>query len=140
MIILVDTGAWYALADASDRHHADARQFYEKVAGREELVTTDAILLETWALLASHVGRHAARAFWGGLREMAVPILCLQPVDLEAAWHIAGAYPDQTFSFTDCTTFAIMERLGITHAFAFDSHFLIYRYGPQRERAFTRVP
>ncbi|MBX6378531.1 MAG: PIN domain-containing protein [Clostridia bacterium] len=140
MTVLVDTGAWYALADASDRHHVEARAYYESVAGREELVTTDAILVETWVLLTSHLGRRAALAFWDGLREMGLSVLCLEPVDLEAAWRIACAYPDQDFSFTDCTTFALMERMGISRAFAFDSHFLIYRYGPRRDRVFTRFP
>jgi predicted nucleic acid-binding protein len=27
------------------------------------------------------------------------------------------------FSFVDCKSFAVMERLGIVHAFAFDRHF-----------------
>lgn len=140
MTVLVDTGAWYALADASDSHHERARAYYEAVAGREELVTTDAIMVETWALISSHLDRHAALSFWGGLREAGIPILCVQPVDVEAAWHIARDYPDQDFSFTDCTTFAFMERLGIHRSFAFDSHFLVYRYGPQRNRALTREP
>jgi len=34
----------------------------------------------------------------------------------------------------------MMERLGLAEAFAFDVHFLVYRYGPGRQRAFSRVP
>jgi len=30
-------------------------------------------------------------------------------------------YRDKTFSFTDCSSFALMERIGITEVFAFDS-------------------
>lgn len=33
-----------------------------------------------------------------------------------------------------------MERLGINDAFAFDSHFLVYRFGTGRQRAFRRFP
>jgi len=32
-------------------------------------------------------------------------------------------YRDKGFSFTDCTSFAVMERFGITEAFALDEHF-----------------
>jgi predicted nucleic acid-binding protein len=63
-----------------------------------------------------------------------------EPVDLEAAWRIAQAYPDQAFSFVDCLSFALMERLGIEEVFAFDAHFLVYRFGPGRRRGFRRVP
>jgi predicted nucleic acid-binding protein len=66
--------------------------------------------------------------------------LTVGPIDLEAAWHIAQAFPDQPFSFVDCTSFAIMERLGILDAFAFDTHFLVYRFGPDRQRALRRFP
>jgi hypothetical protein len=31
-----------------------------------------------------------------------------------------------------------MERLGIDEAFAFDTHFLVYRFGPRRHRAIRR--
>ena len=32
-------------------------------------------------------------------------------------------YHDKEWSFTDCTSFVVMERLGVTRAFAFDDHF-----------------
>ena len=102
--MIVDTGAWYAIADRSDPHH------------------------------------HAALTFWETLRDTRTTILTLDAIDLESAWHIVQAYPDQAFSFVDCTTFAVMQRMGIDEAFAFDSHFLIYRFGSQRQRAFRRLP
>ena len=138
--MLVDTGAWYAVADASDRHHEDARHFYLAQAPQGRFVTTDVIVAETWALISSHLGRAAALTFWETLRETRVPILTIDSVDLESAWHIVHAFPDQTFSFVDCTTFALMARVGIDEAFAFDAHFLVYRYGPGRQRAFRCFP
>ncbi|MBI3000222.1 MAG: PIN domain-containing protein [Deltaproteobacteria bacterium] len=138
--MLVDTGAWYAIADSSDRHHEEASRFYREHAGQTPFITTDLILAETWALLHSHLGRSAALTFWETLRETRIPILLVEPVDLEAAWHIVHAFPDQTYSFVDCTTFALMERSGITDALAFDTHFLTYRFGPGRQRALRVFP
>lgn len=138
--MIVDTGAWYAVADSADRHHEDARRFYLASAPEGRFVTTDLIVAETWTLLGSHMGRAAAVMFWETLRVTRTPILTLEAVDLEAAWHIVHAFADQTFSFVDCTTFALMERLGIDEAFAFDAHFLVYRFGPARQRAFRRFP
>lgn len=140
MSILVDTGGWYALADTADRHHAAAARYYRERAQEAAFATTDLILAETWTLVHAHLGRPAAMVFWDGLRETRIPIVSAEPVDLEAAWRIAQAFPDQTFSFVDCVTFAMMERLGITDVFGFDSHFLVYRYGPTRARAFRRAP
>lgn len=140
MSMLVDTGAWYAIADSSDRHHQAARRFYTEHAGRTALATTDLIVAEFWALISSHLGRPAALTFWETLRDTRIPILTVETADLEAAWHISQAFPDQAFSFVDCTTFALMERAGISEAFAFDSHFLVYRFGPGRHRAFRRFP
>ncbi|MFQ5761321.1 MAG: type II toxin-antitoxin system VapC family toxin [Acidiferrobacterales bacterium] len=140
MSILVDTGAWYAIADASDRHHEEAKNFFLSRTGQARMITTDLVLTEAWALLSSHLGRQTARRFWASLREMQIPILTIEAADLEAAWFIMQLYPDQAFSLVDCTSFALMERTGIHMAFAFDSHFLIYRFGSERRSAFQRLP
>lgn len=140
MSIFVDTGAWYAVADRSDRHHPTAARFYVERVSTRDLVTSSLVLAETWSLLSAHLGRPAALSFWESLRDLQIPVLTLDPADLEAAWRIANAFPDQDFSFTDCTSFALMERRGIDEAFAFDAHFLVYRYGSGRRRSFRRYP
>jgi predicted nucleic acid-binding protein len=58
------------------------------------------------------------------------------PVDLDAAWRIGEIFPDQGFSIVDRTSFAVMERLGLTRVATFDEHFSIYRFGSQRQHAF----
>ena len=57
--------------------------------------------------------------------------------DLEVAIEIGKAFPDQEFSIVDRTSWAVMERLGIHEAIAFDIDFFIYRFGPGRRQAFT---
>jgi hypothetical protein len=41
----------------------------------------------------------------------------------DQAWEVFARYDDKDFSFTDCTSFAVMQQLGITTTFAFDEHF-----------------
>ena len=48
MSIFVDSSAWYAAVDRSDRHNTRAK----KLLGSEEpLVTSDHVLVETWRLV-----------------------------------------------------------------------------------------
>ena len=48
----------------------------------------------------------------------------------DAAWQIFLDYEDQDFSFTDCSSFALMRLMGIQDAFAFDAHFLAMSFNP----------
>jgi predicted nucleic acid-binding protein len=43
--------------------------------------------------------------------------------DFRAAWEAFQQYSDNGWSFTDCTSRVVMQRLAVTHAFAFDRHF-----------------
>jgi uncharacterized protein len=102
-------------------------------------VTTDHVVVETWLLLNSRYHRQAAERFWDSVRRGSVEIELITAADLEKAkkaWAIGEAFADQDFSIVDRTSFAVMERLGITRVASFDHHFAVYRYGRNRGRAF----
>jgi predicted nucleic acid-binding protein len=86
--------------------------------------------------LNSRLHRHAAETFWHHVRQGAAEIEKIGLQDLEAAWAIGQIFADQDFSIVDRTSFAVMERLGITRAASFDDHFAVYRYGRNRDKAF----
>jgi predicted nucleic acid-binding protein len=136
MSLFVDTSIWYAAADSSDASNSLAKGI---LSGGEPLVTSDHVLIETWTLIRHRIGRRAAERFWQGLREGVATIETVGPADLEAAWQTGSSYRDQDFSIVDRTSFAVMRRLGIERAASLDDHFAIFRFGPNRRRAFTVV-
>ena len=133
MSLFVDTSVWYAAADSADASNPRAKQILQ--AG-ERLVTSDHVLVETWTLLRHRIRREVADRFWEGLRSGVAAVEPVGAADLESAWQIGVAYPDQDFSIVDRTSFAVMCRLGIERAASFDMHFAIYRFGPNRRHAF----
>ncbi|NPV70671.1 MAG: PIN domain-containing protein [Firmicutes bacterium] len=123
--LFIDTSAFIALYDASDRHHEAAKDFFtaERIrALRVQLVTTNFVFAEVYTYFcrdhgrATIVGRH--------IRESKIlRYLRPGPADEDAAWNLAQEYHDKDFSFVDCLSFVVMSRLGCRKAFAFDSHF-----------------
>ena len=101
------------------------------------MVTTDHVLLETWTLIRRRIGRRPAERFWQALRDGVTIIEIAGTADLEAAWEIGMAYRDQDFSIVDRTSFAVMRRLGLERAASLDDDFAMFRFGPNRRRAFT---
>jgi predicted nucleic acid-binding protein len=100
---------------------------------------TDHVVVETWLLLNSRYHRRGAERFWSNLRRGTVQVEMVTAADMQSAWTIGDSFPDQEFSVVDKTSFAVMERLGITRAASFDKDFAVYRYGRNRERAFEIV-
>ena len=132
MTVFVDSSAWSAAADRSDRQNRRAKEI---LAGADRLLTSDHVLLETWLLVRHRLGRGAARRFWHALRSGAAALEAVTAADLETAWHIGETFADQDFSLTDCTSFALMQRLGLRRVATFDDHFAVYRFGPARRES-----
>ena len=134
----VDTSAWVSLADSAEASHERVAAAVSDRRGR--LVTSDHVLHETWTVMRyRHSFRSAemlVNAIRGGIARVEVSGLA----DLEVAAAIGAAFADQDFSLSDRTSWALMERLGIHDAVSLDSDFRIYRFGPDRRRAFTVSP
>ena len=128
----VDTAAYYALADADDADHARAQRILAGLrAARWRLVTTNSALAETYTLVLGRLGRAAALTVLTDIRESPATLLVrVTPADEQRAEAIIRQYTDKLFSYTDATSFAVMERLGLTRVFTFDRDFARYGFTP----------
>jgi hypothetical protein len=121
-VTFVDTGAWVALFVEGDARHEAARAWIN--SNRDRLVTSDYIVDEVLTLIAARFRRQTAiRAGSVLFGQDLAELFQLTDEDKERAWAIFRSHSDKGWSFTDCTSFALMRRLGIPSAFAFDRHF-----------------
>lgn len=119
--IFVDTSGWYALVDASDPDHDRARKWF--LQNRLPLITTD-YFDETMTLIRTGLGHKEAVKFGEKLlTSRFAQLISVTKEDKERAWEIFQRYDDKVLSFTDCTSFAVMERLGIDTVFTLDHDF-----------------
>lgn len=124
-VILVDTSAYFALVDRSDRHHSSAVAFIR--SNTIPLATTDLIVVDTLNLVQVRLGHLPAVRLGRQLFNPALTaVLKVSEHDVREAWRLFQRYRDKGFSFTDCTSFTLMERMRITTAFEFDLHFRQY--------------
>jgi predicted nucleic acid-binding protein len=124
--LFVDTAGWMAMADGRDPLHADSRQFRDRWLEQGGiLVTSNYVLDETLTLIRMRLGIDAAEKWWGLVSES--PRCKLEWVTPKRAAKAVGwffRWRDQSFSFTDCTSFALMRELGIAEALTGDRHFV----------------
>jgi predicted nucleic acid-binding protein len=123
----VDTSAYFALLDTDDANHTQARTISTcLIAERWRLFTTSFVLAETHALLLNRLSQQIATRFLRDMEQSPTTLVWVTPADVERAKAIIYQYDDKDFSLTDATSFAVMERLRIPIAFAFDRHFAQY--------------
>jgi predicted nucleic acid-binding protein len=122
-MIFVDTGAWFASTVPSDVDHTSASKWLKQ--NSEPLLTTDYIIDETLTLLrargeSTRAIRLGEQLFSGALAK----IYFLSEDDIRDTWDIFRKFADKAWSFTDCSSKVVIEKLGITQAFCFDHHFV----------------
>lgn len=124
--LFIDTSAFYALEDKRDQNHNKAIDFRENVLTREKfaIFTSTYILDETYTFLQKKLGKEIALTFGRQIQASElIEVIHVSKFYEKKAWDIFEKYLDKEFSYTDCTSFAIMKDLKITDAFAFDDHF-----------------
>lgn len=120
--VFVDTGAFAALADRNDRHHREARRLLRRLAReRRTLVTSTYVVDELLTLVRMRVGHAAAVRIGERLMQTRwCRIVEVSEDTRDAAWQLFVRYHDHVFSFTDCTSFALMRAMSLEEAFTFD--------------------
>lgn len=134
MSVYVDTGALIALYLSSDKYHRAAERYLRDSARKgTRFVIGRPAFVEYLDGLTKRVGKREAIEQMGLLEASAV--IRIEPdaeEDHVLAKELFLRYDDQPVDMTDALSFAIMERMGIREAFAFDRDFEVH--------GFTRLP
>ena len=123
--VFVDTAGWMACADGNDlAHNASCEARDALLESGHVLITTDYVMDETLTLLRMRLGLAVAKAWWelvkGSTR------VKWEWIGMERAEKARTAffrYRDKQYSFTDCTSFVVMQDLKIKQALTTDHHF-----------------
>lgn len=125
-MIFLDTSAFYAMEVKSDVNHDRATAVKAEIAKNMHgvPVTTNYVIAEAITLLRFKSSHSSAVAFGEKIRSSKIlKIIRVGDETENTAWEMFKELSDKNLSFVDCTSFAIMEEMGIPKAFAFDDHF-----------------
>jgi len=128
MMIFVDPSAFLAIENRLDAHRSRALSLRNAWLKKgQNLVTSDYVLDESYTIIRLRAGHPVVVQFGETIwNSQLLRTIYVTPEIIEDAWRLFKAYADHDFSFTDCITFSLMERLSIPAAFTFDSHFKEY--------------
>jgi hypothetical protein len=122
MKLFADSFFFFAYLSPKDRRHEQAEAYFDMFEGT--LVTTAWVLTELADGMAGVEDREAFLRFYDALREE--PDVMIFEADkqlFEVGLTLFRNRPDKEWSLTDCISFAVMEREGLTEALTGDHHF-----------------
>lgn len=122
-MIFADSSFWIAHQLPRDRRHSEALALEGEHAAAS-LVTSSQVAAETWTFLRRRLGHRRAMSWLD--RTLSAPGVRLERIDEQLeddAWSWLRVHDERAYSFVDATSFALMRRLRITDALAFDGDF-----------------
>ena len=122
--IFADTSYWIALFDRKDQNHKTAVKLSVRLKA-SRIIVSDFIVFETITFINSSVKNHSlAMLFLDFIYEQDnIEVVEIGTELKEKSLDIFKDYNDKYFSFTDCSSFALMASLSIKNAVSFDKHF-----------------
>jgi predicted nucleic acid-binding protein len=122
-VIFVDTSFWVGLVLPKDGRHAESGRLLQRL-GEGTLVTSNHVRGETWTLLRRRAGHRVGVAFLQHIESTPRLRVEFADRDVEAeALLWLRRHDERAYSFVDATSFALMRRLRIREALAFDGDF-----------------
>ncbi len=129
MTLFADATFLVAIVNKEDAHHQEAKEVLARIAiearGGPPIVFTDFVFDEVITTLLFRTRRHdlctaAGQALLDG---KAAKMIEVSAMTFKAAWDLFKRRPDKRWSFTDCTSFQMMEAMRMDTALTFDGDF-----------------
>lgn len=128
-MIFVDTSALISVWDHDNINHKQAfNKSIELKKTNQQLLTSNIIISEVLTVLSMRVNKKKALEFGKEIEKSNLIINFVNQDLHQKAWEIFLKIKGKNVSFFDCTSFAIMEDLGIKKAFSFDKDFKKYGF------------
>jgi predicted nucleic acid-binding protein len=127
--VFIDTSAFCALAIPKDQNNSNAKAIHTKLQEQKAIIyTSDYVLDESYTLLKMRGSHTTSVKFMDEIGKSHINILRIDEHIETAAKTIFRKFEDKRLSFTDCTSFVLINQFGIEAVFAFDEHFKYHPY------------
>lgn len=123
--VFLDTGWFKGIIDKTDDHHVRAKNIFRQFKkDKTGLLTSNFVVAETFTLVRKSCGLYWARKLNELMTSLksSLEIERVTGEDEGRVWDWFW-YDWRELSYTDCTSFAVMERLGLKKVATFDGHF-----------------
>lgn len=130
MKLFVDTWGWLTLRDKKESRHQEINIFYNHfLTQKGVLYTTDYVLDETFTLLFKRLSfpkaKESLELLELAIQEGYLHMEWVTPTRFERAKVLRLRFQDKPdISFTDITSMAVMEELGVSDVLTGDAHFI----------------
>lgn len=126
--IFWDTWAFIALTDSNSHYHETAKAIQARLKRQQAiLITSEAVLTELGNAFSKQHLRPFAQQHLHSIEQLVAQqsalIINIDKELWQTAWELYIDRPDKDWGHTDCISFVVMQRLGITQAFTGDRHF-----------------
>lgn len=123
MSIFVDTSVFLAVLAEDDNNNKIAAETLATLAENgEHLITTNYILVESYALLQRRMGMQAIQDFQNKILP-SLTLVWIGPEEHQRSMEFFLSKNRRNLSFVDCSSFDTIQRLIIDKVFTFDGHF-----------------
>jgi predicted nucleic acid-binding protein len=122
-LVFVDTSGFYAFLDGTDPFNTQSVKLFE-LAEEDgwQLITTNYVIHESWALIQARLGWDAVEA-WLQVLVPRCEVLWIDERTHQAASSRARQARERRLSLTDCSSFEIMLQQHCRHYIGDDVHF-----------------
>jgi len=111
--LFIDSGAFIASMDKKDPFHQEAQLFYTSLKRNTNLITSLLVVSETYTWLRYHANYHVSARFLDIIDKAEkaefLNIILLTKDMINKTHAVLKNYNDQELSYTDATSFVILE-------------------------------